>query len=74
MWEAIRFLIGIIGLSLSIFVVFFHKSEFRPIVWLCLWAMFAVIGVIELKVKRKDTALMYFTVVGIMLLGEISSR
>lgn len=74
MWAVIRFLIGMIGLGLSIFVVFFHKTELRPIMWLCLWALFAVIGVIELKAKRKDTALMYFTVVGIMLLGEISSR
>lgn len=71
MWTILRITIAAVGLGLYACILIFNKNEFRPLAHYLLGGMILLVGIIELRAKRKDSAMMYFTVLSIMVLLEI---
>jgi CHASE2 domain-containing sensor protein len=69
----LRNIFSIIGMCLCIFYLMMGKHLQSPLIQILLFLVFFMTGLIELKEKRKDRALMYFAILGFALLIEISN-
>jgi len=76
MFDILRKVFAIIGLGLIIFYYITGKDYHfvsNSLIQLCIWLMFLMHGLSELKKKNTNIALMIFSLLGIVLIAELIS-
>jgi len=72
MFDLLRKMFAFIGLGLILLKYFKITNNVmtEPIIHLCIWLMFLMTALSKLKKKQTNIALMYFSVLGLILIVE----